>query len=220
MLLLLPRYTTKVQKELELDERALSNLQADKQRFLCKAVENYIQCLGEGEEHDTWVFRLASLWLENGDVAAVNAMMTVSSCSLTCLQRPLMAGGGIKALPVCCSSERREDDPLLQVSASDVSARRSDGVEDGVWTGRGQGLPQCPLQCERRTVFLHQSRTCWLTCPSPSQLMCRACLEHPHHTLFIIFALVNANKDKAFCKTPASKDVPGQPSPLDLVRTS
>lgn len=76
------RYTTKVQKELELDERALSNLQADKQRFLCKAVENYIQCLEEGEEHDTWVFRLTSLWLENGDVNAVNAIMKVSgSCS-------------------------------------------------------------------------------------------------------------------------------------------
>lgn len=76
------RYTTKVQKELELDERALSNLQADKQRFLCKAVENYIQCLEEGEEHDTWIFRLISLWLENGDVNAVNAIMKVSgSCS-------------------------------------------------------------------------------------------------------------------------------------------
>lgn len=71
-----------MQKELELDEKALSNLQADKQRFLCKAVENYIQCLEEGEEHDTWVFRLASLWLENGDVNAVNAIMKVSgSCS-------------------------------------------------------------------------------------------------------------------------------------------
>lgn len=45
-------------------------------------------------------------------------------------------------------------------------------------------------------------------------------MEHPHHTLFIIFALVNANKDKAFCKTPASKDVPGQSSPPDLVRRS
>lgn len=76
-MVLLHRYTTKVQKELELDEKALSNLQADRQRFLCKAVENYVQCLEEGEEHDTWVFRLASLWLENGDVAAVNATMKV-----------------------------------------------------------------------------------------------------------------------------------------------
>lgn len=43
-------------------------------------------------------------------------------------------------------------------------------------------------------------------------------MEHPHHTLFIILALVNANRDKAFCTTPVSKDVPWQPSPLDLVR--
>lgn len=67
-----------MQKELELDEKALSNLQVDKQRFLCKAVENYIQCLEQGEEHDTWVFRLASLWLGNADVKAVNDMMKVN----------------------------------------------------------------------------------------------------------------------------------------------
>lgn len=71
------RYTIKVKKELQLDETAQSKLQSDKQRFLCKAVENYIQCLEQGEEHDTWVFRLASLWLENADVKAVNDMMKV-----------------------------------------------------------------------------------------------------------------------------------------------
>lgn len=87
---LLRRYTIKVQKELELDEKALSNLQADRQRFLCKAVENYVQCLGEGEAHDTWVFRLASLWLENGDVGAVNATMKVSDV-LKRSRRPLVA---------------------------------------------------------------------------------------------------------------------------------
>lgn len=69
------RYTVKVEKELELDEKALSNLRADRQRFLCKAVENYIQCLEEGEEHDTWVFRLASLWLQNAGDKAVNDIM-------------------------------------------------------------------------------------------------------------------------------------------------
>lgn len=66
-----------MQKELQLDEKALSNLRADRQRFLCKAVENYTQCLGEGEEHDTWVFRLVSLWLGNADVKAVNDIMKV-----------------------------------------------------------------------------------------------------------------------------------------------
>ncbi|MEQ2163965.1 hypothetical protein GOODEAATRI_001658, partial [Goodea atripinnis] len=64
--------------KLELDETALSNLRTDRKRFLCKAVENYIQCLEQGEEHDTWVFRLASLWLENADVRGINDMMKVS----------------------------------------------------------------------------------------------------------------------------------------------
>ncbi len=73
-----------MQRELELDEKALSNLQTDRQRFLRKAVENYIQCLEEGEEHDTWVFRLASLWLENSDVKAVNDMMKVSKTLQNC----------------------------------------------------------------------------------------------------------------------------------------
>lgn len=63
--------------ELKLDEKALSSLRADRQRFLCKAVENYIQCLAEGEEHDTWVFRLASLWLGNAEVKAVNDIVKV-----------------------------------------------------------------------------------------------------------------------------------------------
>ncbi|KAF3847994.1 hypothetical protein F7725_021022 [Dissostichus mawsoni] len=52
------RYTIKVEREMELDQKALSNLQADKQRFLCKAVENYIQCLEQGQEHDTWFLPL------------------------------------------------------------------------------------------------------------------------------------------------------------------
>lgn len=71
------RYTAKVKGELKLDEKALSSLRADRQRFLCKAVENYIQCLEEGEEHDTWVFRLASLWLGNAEVKAVNDIVKV-----------------------------------------------------------------------------------------------------------------------------------------------
>ena len=67
----------KLQRELQLDEQALSNLQADRRRFLCKAVDNYVHCLAEGEQHDDWVFRLASLWLENADLREVNATMKV-----------------------------------------------------------------------------------------------------------------------------------------------
>ncbi|KAJ7395628.1 hypothetical protein BTVI_152677 [Pitangus sulphuratus] len=69
------RYTVKVQRELELDECAIQALTEDRKRFLCKAVENYISCLLSGEEHDMWIFRLCSLWLENPGVDRVNEMM-------------------------------------------------------------------------------------------------------------------------------------------------
>lgn len=76
------RYTVKVQRELELDEGAIQALTEDRKRFLCKAVENYISCLLSGEEHDMWIFRLCSLWLENSGVDRVNEMMTVYVCSI------------------------------------------------------------------------------------------------------------------------------------------
>lgn len=148
-LLLLHRYTTKVQKELELDEKALSNLRADRQRFLCKAVENYVQCLEEGEEHDTWVFRLASLWLENGDVGAVNAAMKVGDVVGSKYVAPCWQAA--HDVLTYCSPERSGEGPLPQVSASDVSASRSHGDKDD---GRGRGLPRCPLQCRNWTVLL------------------------------------------------------------------
>ncbi|KAE8295481.1 Serine-protein kinase ATM [Larimichthys crocea] len=162
------RYTIKVQKELELDEKALSNLQVDKQRFLCKAVENYIQCLEQGEEHDTWVFRLASLWLGNADVKAVNDMMKK----------------GVKKIP------SYKFLPLMYQLAARMGTKMATGITED--TGFHDVL---------------------------SDLICRVCLEHPCHTLFIIFALVNANKDEKFCRSRLSKSAPRQPSPFDLERS-
>lgn len=78
----------KVQRELELDECAIHALTEDRQRFLCKAVENYISCLLSGEEHDMWIFRLCSLWLENSGVDRVNEMMKV--CLLLFFLRMLL----------------------------------------------------------------------------------------------------------------------------------
>lgn len=69
----------KVQRECELDERAMCALQEDRKQFLCRAVENYINCLQSGGEHDMRIFRLCSLWLENSGVAEVNGMMKVMS---------------------------------------------------------------------------------------------------------------------------------------------
>ncbi|XP_039987125.1 serine-protein kinase ATM [Xiphias gladius] len=162
------RYTIKVQRELVLDEKALSDLRSDRQRFLCKAVENYIQCLEQGEEHDTWVFRLASLWLENADVKNVNNMMKK----------------GVKQIP------SYKFLPLMYQLAARMGTKMATGIAED--TGFHDVL---------------------------SDLICRASLEHPHHTLFIIFALVNANKDENFCRTRLSKSASRQPSPFDLERS-
>ncbi|XP_034023977.1 serine-protein kinase ATM isoform X2 [Thalassophryne amazonica] len=162
------RYTVKVQRELELDEKALSNLQADRQRFLCKAVENYIECLAQGEEHDTWVFRLASLWLENADVKPVNNMMKK----------------GVKQIP------SYKFLPLMYQLAARMGTKLAPDVAEGV-------------------AFSDVL----------NELILRSSLEHPHHTLFIIFALVNANKDEDICRTRPSKSTPRQPTQLDLERS-
>uniref|UniRef100_A0A669EAW1 non-specific serine/threonine protein kinase n=1 Tax=Oreochromis niloticus TaxID=8128 RepID=A0A669EAW1_ORENI len=162
------RYTIKVQRELELDEKALSNLRTDRKRFLCKAVENYIQCLEQGEEHDTWVFRLASLWLENADIKDVNEMMKK----------------GVKQIP------SYKFLPLMYQLAARMGTKMATGVAED--TGFHDVL---------------------------SELICRASLQHPHHTLFIIFALVNANKDENFCRSRQSKSATRQLSQFDLERS-
>ncbi|XP_038141476.1 serine-protein kinase ATM [Cyprinodon tularosa] len=162
------RYTVKVQRELELDEKALSNLRTDRQRFLCKAVENYIQCLEQGEEHDTWIFRLASLWLENAEIKDVNDIMKT----------------GVKQIP------SYKFLPLMYQLAARMGTKMAAGVSED--TGFHEVL---------------------------IDLICRASLEHPHHTLFIIFALVNANKDESFCRMRPSKSAPRQLSQFDQERS-
>lgn len=57
-----------------------------------------------------------------------------------------------------------------------------------------------------------------LLLPAGSQLICRVSMEHPHHTLFIIFALVNANKDENFSRNCSARGAVRQQSPFDLVR--
>ncbi|XP_037122890.1 serine-protein kinase ATM [Syngnathus acus] len=162
------RYTIKVERELELDERALHDLQTDRQLYLCKAVENYIQCLEQGEEHDTWVFRLASLWLENADIMPVNDMMKK----------------GVKTIP------SYKFLPLMYQLAARMGTKMASGIGDD--------------------VGFHDIL---------SDLIFRSCLEHPHHTLFIIFALVNANKDEQFCTSRLTKSAPHQSSPFDMERS-
>ncbi|XP_037697256.1 serine-protein kinase ATM isoform X2 [Choloepus didactylus] len=163
------RYTVKVQRELELDECALRALKEDRKRFLCKAVENYINCLFSGEEHDMWVFRLCSLWLENAGVSEVNGMM----------KRVGMKIPSYKFLP------------LMYQLAARMGTKMMGGL------GFHEVL---------------------------NNLISRISMDHPHHTLFIILALANANKDE-FLTMPSArrskitKNAPKQNSQLDEDRT-
>nr|XP_019570457.1 PREDICTED: serine-protein kinase ATM isoform X1 [Rhinolophus sinicus]XP_019570459.1 PREDICTED: serine-protein kinase ATM isoform X1 [Rhinolophus sinicus]XP_019570460.1 PREDICTED: serine-protein kinase ATM isoform X1 [Rhinolophus sinicus]XP_019570461.1 PREDICTED: serine-protein kinase ATM isoform X1 [Rhinolophus sinicus] len=164
------RYTVKVQRELELDECALQALKEDRKRFLCKAVENYINCLLSGEGHDTWIFRLCSLWLENSGVPEVNEMMKEDGIKIP----------SYKFLP------------LMYQLAARMGTKMMGGL------GFHEVL---------------------------NNLISRISTDHPHHTLFIILALANANKDEFLTKPEAArrsritKNAPKQNSQLDEDRT-
>ncbi|KAM6290797.1 serine-protein kinase ATM [Porphyrio hochstetteri] len=163
------RYTVKVQRELELDECAIRALTEDRKRFLCKAVENYISCLLSGEEHDMWIFRLCSLWLENSGVDRVNEMMKKNAEKIP----------SYKFLP------------LMYQLAARMGTKMMGGLGfHGVL----------------------------------NNLMSRISLDHPHHSLFIILALANANKDEILTKPDTIrrnkliKNAPKEISQLDVDR--
>uniref|UniRef100_A0A8D2P350 non-specific serine/threonine protein kinase n=1 Tax=Zosterops lateralis melanops TaxID=1220523 RepID=A0A8D2P350_ZOSLA len=163
------RYTVKVQRELELDVGAIQALTEDRKRFLCKAVENYISCLLSGEEHDMWIFRLCSLWLENSGVDRVNEMMKENAQKIP----------SYKFLP------------LMYQLAARMGTKMMGGLG------------------------FHEIL---------NNLMSRISLDHPHHTLFIILALANANKDELLTKPDAIrrnkliKNAPKEISQLDVDR--
>ncbi|XP_030331993.1 serine-protein kinase ATM isoform X1 [Strigops habroptila] len=163
------RYTLKVQRELQLDECAIHALTEDRKRFLCKAVENYISCLLSGEEHDMWIFRLCSLWLENSGVGRVNELMKKNAKKIP----------SYKFLPLMYQLAARMGTKLMG----------------------GLGFHEVL-----------------------NNLIARISLDHPHHTLFIILALANANKDELLTKRNAirrnelMKNAPKEISQLDVDR--
>ncbi|XP_035183026.1 serine-protein kinase ATM isoform X2 [Oxyura jamaicensis] len=163
------RYTVKVQRELDLDECAIHALTEDRKNFLCKAVENYISCLLSGEEHDMWIFRLCSLWLENSGVDRVNEMMKKNAEKIP----------SYKFLP------------LMYQLAARMGTKMTGGL------GFHEVL---------------------------NNLMSRISLDHPHHSLFIILALANANKDDLLTKSDSIrrnkliKTAPKEISQLDVDR--
>ncbi|XP_029458325.1 serine-protein kinase ATM [Rhinatrema bivittatum] len=163
------RYTVKVQRELELDEFAIASLKEDRQSFLCRAIENYISCLVCGEEHDMWIFRLCSLWLENHLVFEVNDMMKQGAQKIP----------SYKFLP------------LMYQLAARMGTKKTEELK------------------------FHEVL---------NDLITRISMDHPYHTLFIILALANANKDDLLSKPEAnkrnrlSKNAPKQISELDKDR--
>ncbi|KAG8584718.1 hypothetical protein GDO81_004739 [Engystomops pustulosus] len=144
------RYTIKVQRELELDECAISALKEDRKHFLCAAIRNYISCLVSGEEHDMWIFRLCSLWLENSGLPEVNGIMKKDS----------------KKIP------SHKFLPLMYQLAARMGTKKM-GRQD--------------FQEVLNNVISQTS------------------LDHPYHTLFIILALANANKDDLLLKSEVVK---------------
>ncbi|KAM3935269.1 serine-protein kinase ATM-like [Leptodactylus fuscus] len=144
------RYTIKVQRELELDECAISALKEDRKHFLCTAIRNYISCLVSGEEHDMWIFRLCSLWLENSGLPEVNSIMKKDSQKIP----------SHKFLP------------LMYQLAARMGTKKM-GRQD-----------------------FHEVL---------NNVISQTSLDHPYHTLFIILALANANKDDLLLKSEVAK---------------
>ncbi|XP_073469598.1 serine-protein kinase ATM [Aquarana catesbeiana] len=144
------RYTVKVQRELELDECEIAALKEDRMRFLRTAIKNYISCLVSGEEHNMWIFRLCSLWLENSRVPEVNNIMKEES----------------KKIP------SHKFLPLMYQLAARMGTKNM---------GRQE---------------FHEVL---------NNLISRTSLDHPYHTLFIILALANANKDDMVIKSDTKK---------------
>ena len=71
------RYLRTLEKHTEIDQREQECMQADRNLFLFKAVENYIKCLKGGNENNLRIFRLTSLWFNNVNNELVNEMIQV-----------------------------------------------------------------------------------------------------------------------------------------------
>ncbi|KAK3593829.1 hypothetical protein CHS0354_011431 [Potamilus streckersoni] len=76
------RYLRTLEKQSEIDQAELKAMLEDRTQFLLKAVENYIKCLGCGDQHNLRIFRLTSLWFSNAGNEEVNQMIQDSLLGL------------------------------------------------------------------------------------------------------------------------------------------
>lgn len=64
-----------LRKQLDIDEKELKILNQDKETYLCKSIENYLNCLEYGNDYDIHMFRLISLWTQNYSNLKVNRII-------------------------------------------------------------------------------------------------------------------------------------------------
>ncbi|KAJ8314522.1 hypothetical protein KUTeg_006672 [Tegillarca granosa] len=72
------RYYRTLLKQSDIDKEELKIMNEDRNKFLLKAVTNYIKCLKCGDKHDLRIFRLTSLWFNNSTLEEVN--MEIEDC--------------------------------------------------------------------------------------------------------------------------------------------
>jgi ataxia telangiectasia mutated family protein len=64
-----------LRKQLDIDEKEFKLLNQDKELYLCKSIENYLNCLEFGNDYDIHMFRLISLWTQNHSNVKVNKII-------------------------------------------------------------------------------------------------------------------------------------------------
>jgi serine-protein kinase ATM len=69
------KFYTILRSQLDIDEKELKILNYDKETYLCKSIENYLNCLEFGNDHDIHMFRLIALWTQNNTNVKVNKII-------------------------------------------------------------------------------------------------------------------------------------------------
>ena len=143
-----------LKRRVQWDENEEQRALDDSKRFLGIAMQNYIECLHKGTQHDLQIFRLTALWLENSGDDALNELI----------------GNHLPQIP------SHKWLPLMY----QLSARIEQATCAGV-----------------KTEFNKLLRT----------IVFRAATDHPHHVLYVLFALINGESQNTPPSTSESNKV-------------
>ncbi|GIY53666.1 serine-protein kinase ATM [Caerostris darwini] len=148
-------------RQADIDQTEMKSVEADKKRFLEKAVINYLQCLRGSDTHDLWIFRLISLWFQNLDDDEINNIIKDKISELQTY----------KFLPL-----------MYQLAAR--------------------------MGTQASNTFTH----------TLLMLIRNISVDHPHHSLPVILALNNADKDPADKKEKSDQTVHLQQAEVPAVK--